>query len=152
MKQNIMETEEFTLLKDQLKRLNKKISDIEAFKGHFLSNVRNTIVNPFTSIVGLSEEIIKSDKENWKKVILLASMIHGEAFDLDFQLKYPDRAVAGQAAAVFREVPENWEEPAASHRKYVNNIHTRQSKVQRCYAASGNRSTEGFLLFDIIIR
>ena len=81
-----MKTEEFTLLKDQLRRLNKKISDIEAFKGHFLSNVRNTIINPFTSIVGLSEEIIKSDKEDWKKVILMASMIHGEAFDLDFQL------------------------------------------------------------------
>ena len=29
---------------------------------------------------------------------------------------------------------------------------TCQSIVQRCYAASGNRSTDGFLFFDIIIR
>ena len=71
---------------DQIKDLTRKLAEAEAFKGHFLSNIRNAITNPFTSIVGLSEEIIRSDKEAWKKVIMMASLIHGEAINLDFQL------------------------------------------------------------------
>jgi len=71
---------------DQITDLTRKLNDAEAFKSHFLSNIRNAITNPFTSIVGLSEEIIHSEKEAWKKIIMLASLIHGEAINLDFQL------------------------------------------------------------------
>ncbi len=69
----------------QIKELTRKLGEAEAFKGHFLSNIRNAITNPFTSIVGLSEEIIRSDKEAWKKIIMMAALIHGEAMNLDFQ-------------------------------------------------------------------
>ncbi len=69
----------------QIRELTRKLGEAEAFKGHFLSNIRNAITNPFTSIVGLSEEIVHSDKEAWKKIIMMAALIHGEAMNLDFQ-------------------------------------------------------------------
>ncbi len=85
-----METLQFDKLKyleDQVKDLNRRLAEAEAYKGHFLSNIRNAMTNPFTSIVGLSEEIIRVDKEAWKKVIMLASLIHSEASSLDFQMQ-----------------------------------------------------------------
>ena len=47
----------------------------------------NEIVNPFTSILGLSKAILSVDKQDWKKIVSMVAMIHNEAFNLDFQLK-----------------------------------------------------------------
>lgn len=74
-------------LKQQISRLNRKLHESEQFKSHFLSNIRNAIVNPFSSIIGLSGEIVKSESHDWKRVIKLAALVHSEAFDLDFQLR-----------------------------------------------------------------
>lgn len=74
-------------LKKEVKTLYKKLEDNENYKSHFLSNMRNSIVNPFSSIMGLSEHIIKVQKHDWKKVIRISALIHSEAYDLDFQFK-----------------------------------------------------------------
>lgn len=72
---------------EELKMLNLKLEESEKLKSHFISNITNEIVNPFSSIIGLSKSILSVDKENWKKVFSMVAMIHSEAFSLDFQLK-----------------------------------------------------------------
>jgi signal transduction histidine kinase len=79
--------EEIKRLEQSLVNVNKKLEDAEALKSHFISNICNEIVNPFTSVLALAESILSVDKENWKKVISMVAMIHSEVFHLDFQLK-----------------------------------------------------------------
>ncbi len=67
--------------------LSKRLKDSEALKSHFISNITNEIVNPFTSILGLSKSILSVEKQDWKKVVSMVALIHNEAFNLDFQLK-----------------------------------------------------------------
>lgn len=74
-------------LYETLESVNKKLLESEELKSHFLSNIRNEIVNPFASIIALSKHIVRSNKEDWKSVISIAALIHSEAFFLDFQLK-----------------------------------------------------------------
>ena len=40
----------------ELQSVSKKLKDSEALKSHFISNISNEIVNPFTSILGLSKQ------------------------------------------------------------------------------------------------
>jgi len=86
--------EERKKLDDELKELSKdfqgvtkKLKESEALKSHFISNISNEIVNPFTSILGLSKAILSVEKNDWKKVVSMVALIHSEAFNLDFQLR-----------------------------------------------------------------
>lgn len=79
--------EELQRITKELQVVNKKLEESEALKSHFISNITNEIINPFTSIIGLSKNILSVDKENWKKVISMVALIHSEAFNLDFQLR-----------------------------------------------------------------
>jgi len=74
-------------LTQELQSVSKKLKDSEALKSHFISNISNEIVNPFTSILGLSKAILSVEKHDWKKVVSMVALIHSEAFNLDFQLK-----------------------------------------------------------------
>ncbi len=74
------------LLLNQISDLNKKLIESETFKSHFLSNVTNEIVNPFASIMGLSQQIMALRKGNLLKAAELAGLIFSEAAALDFQL------------------------------------------------------------------
>lgn len=74
-------------LQQEYQALSKRLKDSEALKSHFISNVTNEIVNPFTSIIGLSKAILSVDKQEWKKIVSMVALIHNEAFNLDFQLK-----------------------------------------------------------------
>ena len=78
---------ELKRLNSQLIEVNKKLEESEALKSHFISNITNEIINPFTSIMGLARNILGVDKENWKRVISMVALIHSEAFNLDFQLR-----------------------------------------------------------------
>lgn len=78
---------EIETLQAELRQLNLKLEESELLKSHFISNVANEIINPFSSIIGLSKAILSVDKENWKKVISMVALIHSEAFNLDFQLR-----------------------------------------------------------------
>jgi signal transduction histidine kinase len=79
--------EDLKNLNSELKSVNKKLEDSEALKSHFISNITNEIVNPFASIIGLSRNILCAKKEDWKTIISMVSLIHSEAFNLDFQFK-----------------------------------------------------------------
>jgi len=72
-------------LSRELELVNQRLEEAEAFKGHFLSNIRNEINNPLASILGLSSQIINGEIAP-EAVAGYARMIYREAFNLDFQL------------------------------------------------------------------
>lgn len=67
--------------------VNEKLRDSERLKGHFISNVTNEIVNPFTSILALAQDIKQLKDGEMIKAHHMAGLIFEEAFHLDFQLK-----------------------------------------------------------------
>ncbi len=71
----------------QIDNLNKKLVESETFKSHFLSNITNEIVNPFASIMGLSQQIMELKEGNMQKAVELSGLILSEAAALDFQLR-----------------------------------------------------------------
>lgn len=71
----------------QLMELNRKLEESERMKGNFLSNIRNEIVNPFASILGLATHIQACGPDKIDRIKQMAAMIHSEAFSLDFQLQ-----------------------------------------------------------------
>lgn len=90
---NERDTEQ-TKVENEIKRLehdlvsvNQKLQDSESLKSNFVSNICNEIVNPFTSVLALTDNVLKVDKERWKDVISMVALIHSEVFHLDFQLK-----------------------------------------------------------------
>lgn len=84
---NVKAINELNKATAELKVLNDKLKESEAMKSHFISNISNEIVNPFTSIIGLTKNILEVKKEDWKTVISMVALINTEAFNLDFQLK-----------------------------------------------------------------
>ncbi len=90
----------------KLEVMNSRLQESEAVKGHFLSNIRNEINNPLTSIMGLSSQYFggKFDPERYAEV---SRMIYLEAFHLDFQLQNIFMAAeleAGEAEPAFSRV------------------------------------------------
>ena len=71
----------------ELKTVNQKLEESEAIKTHFLSHIRNEIINPLSSIIGISKNIVQLPKDKLFKIISFSKLIHSEAFDLDQQLK-----------------------------------------------------------------
>ncbi|PZX16722.1 two-component system phosphate regulon sensor histidine kinase PhoR [Breznakibacter xylanolyticus] len=74
-------------LSRELQEVTRRLKESEALKSHFISNISNEIINPFTSILGLSKSILSVEKHDWKKVVSMVALIHSEAFTLDFQLR-----------------------------------------------------------------
>jgi len=74
-------------LQNELYSVNEKLRESEQLKGHFISNVSNEIVNPFSSIIALSQGIKQLNAGEIKKIHQMAGLIYDEAFHLDFQLK-----------------------------------------------------------------
>lgn len=74
------------VLTEKLASVNKKLQDSEQLKTNFLSNIRNEINNPLSSILGLSRQIVDGDIDA-ASVVPISSLIYKEAFDLDFQLR-----------------------------------------------------------------
>ena len=77
---------ELQTVSQELESLNRKLQASEAMKGHFLSNIRNEINNPLTSISGLARHLM-TGRCAPEQVPEIAGMIYSEAFDLDFQLR-----------------------------------------------------------------
>jgi signal transduction histidine kinase len=102
--QNKESFKELKSLNDELKQVNKKLEESEALKSHFISNITNEIINPFTSILGLSKAILSVEKENWKKVVSMVALIHSEAFTLDFQFRNIFVAAKIEAGEIFPEI------------------------------------------------
>jgi signal transduction histidine kinase len=102
--ENSRTMQELKLLTQELKIVNKKLEESEALKSHFISHITNEIINPFTSIIGLSKAILSVDKENWKKVVSMIALIHSETFTLDFQLRNIFAAAKIEAGDVSPEI------------------------------------------------
>jgi signal transduction histidine kinase len=78
---------EIEMLKKELESVNEKLGKSEAFKSHFISNITNEIINPFTSIIGISKSIMQLDGSHIGQIHSMANLVFNEAFDLDFQLR-----------------------------------------------------------------
>jgi len=78
--------QEMRVLTQKLEQMNEKLQESEAVKSHFLSNIRNEIINPLSAIMGLSSPGSSGNVSlsAWQKS---AAMIYREAFHLDFQLQ-----------------------------------------------------------------
>jgi len=100
--------EEQKKLMKKLKAVNIKLEKSESLKGNFISNIRNEINNPFASILGISSNIIqlckRGDKNCIDKVQSMATLIHNEAFKLDFQLKNIFTAANIEAGEMLPEI------------------------------------------------
>lgn len=77
--------EQITLM-EQLKITNDKLIQSEKIKTNFLSNIRNEMNNPITSIMGLSFNLIEN-KLSETEIKRISKLIYNEMFNLDFQLK-----------------------------------------------------------------
>lgn len=73
-------------LMGQLNSLNAKLLESEQLKTNFLSNIRNEINNPLTSIIEISKNIYFSDLD-LKQIKKYSELIYQEIQQLDFQLK-----------------------------------------------------------------
>jgi signal transduction histidine kinase len=71
----------------ELELLSNKLKNSEGVKSGFLSNIRNEINNPLTSIIGLSEQLISNKLIDLNKFIKIAHLINKEALSLDFQMR-----------------------------------------------------------------
>lgn len=71
----------------KLHEVNNKLLFSEKYKGHFISNITNEIVNPFTSVITLAQSIKKLSESEMSVAHHMADLIFEEAFHLDFQLK-----------------------------------------------------------------
>jgi signal transduction histidine kinase len=97
---------EYENLYDELQKLNKKLEDSEVLKTHFISNIRNEIINPFASIMGLANKIAESGPDKFEENVMFAKLIYNEAFDLDFQLKNIFAAAEVEAGELFSVTKE----------------------------------------------
>jgi signal transduction histidine kinase len=79
--------ESLRVVTDKLEDMNRKLLESERMKTNFLSNIRNEMNNPLTSIMGLSRQLVSEDSLNTESIYSVASMIHSEAVSLDFQLR-----------------------------------------------------------------
>jgi signal transduction histidine kinase len=72
-------------LNKTLSEVNQKLIEAERLKTNFLSNSRNEIINPLTSILSLSESLITDEKLSAEEIRRRSAIIHQEAVQLDFQ-------------------------------------------------------------------
>jgi signal transduction histidine kinase len=89
-------------LQQRLEQMNNKLEKSESYKSYFLSLITNEIINPFTSILGLSKGITRLKDNEIEKARKLAGIIYSETFFLDFQLNnifMAARLEAGEAVA-----------------------------------------------------
>ncbi len=103
-RQNTETLKELRHLTDKLVSVNQKLEESESMKSHFISNITNDIINPFASILGLTEHLMNMKKEDYEKMKEFARMIHEEAFELDFQLKNIFAAAKLEAGEFFPEI------------------------------------------------
>ena len=125
------------IMTKKLETLNKKLQDSENLKSSFLSNIKNEINNPLTSILVTSKELISGEPLDPETLSVLGNMIHSEAFSLNSQLRNIFAAAefeAGEAALCISKVNIN---------AIINNtIESLQHKAVRravkiCYSPSG---------------
>ncbi|MBF0192063.1 MAG: HAMP domain-containing histidine kinase [Magnetococcales bacterium] len=74
------------MISKKLEDVNHKLQLSEQVKSNFVSHMKNEINNPLSCILGLSQQLASSAMDP-EMVSSAASLIHNEAFSLDFQLR-----------------------------------------------------------------
>jgi signal transduction histidine kinase len=72
-------------LEEEIRILSSKLREAEQGKSDFLSNVRNEINNPLTSILGLTARMMELGTD--EKISKLSRLVHQEVFELDYQMR-----------------------------------------------------------------
>lgn len=90
----------------ELHAVNQKLNASEAFKSHFISHISNELINPFTSITGMSKSILSKPEMDPKQVKKMVEYINNEAFYLEFQLKNLFAAAQLEAGEFYPEISE----------------------------------------------
>jgi len=72
-------------LEEEIRILSLKLREAEQGKSDFLSNVRNEINNPLTSILGLTARMMELGSD--EKISKLSRLVHQEVFELDYQMR-----------------------------------------------------------------
>ncbi|MBN1115896.1 MAG: HAMP domain-containing histidine kinase [Bacteroidales bacterium] len=139
--------EEIERLEASLVKVNSKLEEAEALKSHFISNICNELVNPFTSVLALSDNILDVDKENWKKVISMVALIHSEVFHLDFQLKNIFAAAKLEAGELQPEISTVDIESLIGHVIDTFKYDTRHKSINIISEIEG-KNNEGKLFFN----
>ena len=104
---NLKALDDLREMTGKLEEMNTKLQESESVKGHFLSNIRNEINNPLTSIMGLSTQFMGNKQCDPERCADISRMIYLEAFHLDFQLQNIFMAAeleAGEAEPAFSRV------------------------------------------------
>lgn len=81
------ENSELKFLRSQVFTLSERLKEAEKYKSSFLSNMRNEIINPFSSILSLSNLLLRDEQPSRLQVHKLLSHIYHETFALNFHLK-----------------------------------------------------------------
>jgi signal transduction histidine kinase len=84
--ENVRTLGELKALTAELEEMNAKLLESEGVKSQFLSNIRNEINNPLTSII-VAAQMLSADDIDPSMVPEIANTIYLEAFDLEFQLR-----------------------------------------------------------------
>lgn len=71
----------------ELETLNKRLRDADSVKTAFLSNIRNEVNNPLASIMGLAEQLMRSESLDNERAKHMLSLIARESLYLDFQMR-----------------------------------------------------------------
>lgn len=72
---------------EELELVNKKLAVAEKYKTNFLSNLRNEMNNPLTSLVCLTQELVEVDREDKETINLTLNMIHSDVRVLVSQIR-----------------------------------------------------------------
>jgi signal transduction histidine kinase len=95
--------ERIAKLDRRLEIVNSKLLKSEELKSDFLSNIKNEINNPLTSILGLVRQIV-SAPENTKQTETYSNLIYSEMSALDFQIRNIFNAAEIEAGQSFPEL------------------------------------------------
>lgn len=85
MKTYLDSTEKEQLIKE-LERVNQKLLRAEQIKSDFLSNIKNEINNPLTSMLGLLKDIM-SNPDDQESNIFNTRLVFHEVHNLNFQMR-----------------------------------------------------------------
>ena len=75
------------IVNDKLIDVNRRLHESEALKSNFLSNIRNEINNPLTSVLFMAKELKSWETLRPEMVSSMTDTIYNEVFNLDFQLR-----------------------------------------------------------------
>jgi signal transduction histidine kinase len=140
----------------ELEGLNDRLRDADRMKSGFLSNIRNEINNPLTSIIGLAAQLMTGKGMDEEKIHRISFLISKEAFSLDFQMRNIFSAAEIEAGEVnVRPSMVDVEELVRGQINYFNlKIEQRKIKITVLHKPlSGEKifKTDPFILHSIIM-